>query len=207
MVSLGRILRPQRSDTTNPRRERSERREWRFYLFSHTELRFSYLPLKLPSPVRHSISCSLTLGNKGPTCLFFTRRSSNSRTQPRTCVLTSGCRAGVPGRKTTRKGPGRRWTRRAQPNGLNCASRRGARAHCAGLQDGLGAKTRLSRLVLNFLPSAPADSPLSPLALRGSLRRQGWGRRRSGRDVCAHGPDTPSRPPFFLLPPPPPITS
>lgn len=139
-----------------------------------------------------------------PVC-FFTRRSSNSRTLPRPCVLTTGCRAEVPDRKTTRKGPGRRWPRRAQPYGPVSRFPEGcACALCWSPWQGLWAKTRLSRLVLNFLPSAPADSPL---ALRGSLRRQGWGSRRSGRAVCAHWPDAPSRPPFFLPPPPPPVTS
>lgn len=139
-----------------------------------------------------------------PVC-FFTRRSSNSRTQLRPCVLTTGCRAEVPDRKTTRKGPGRRWPRTAQPYGPVSRLPEGcACTLCWSPWQGLGAKTRLSRLVLNFLPSAP---PESPLALRGSLRRQGWGSRRSGRAVCAHGPDAPSRPSFFLPPPPPPVTS
>lgn len=110
----------------------------------------------------------------------------------------------------TERGPsrrriGRRWPRRVQSYGSALRLPEGcACALCWSPRRGLGAKTRLSRLVLNFPPSAPADSPL---ALLGSLRRQAWGSRRCSRAVCAHRPGARSLPSAFLPPPPPPPVS
>lgn len=147
------------------------------------------MPLKLPSPVRHYISCSPTLGGKGPTCLFyasFRQQPYSAETMCSYLRLQSGSArqendSEETGATVAEIGPTFGPVMRL-PEGCACAL-------CWSPWQGLGAKTRLSRLVLNFLPFAPADSPL---ALRGSLRRQGWGepevwqsclRPRTGRSL------------------------
>lgn len=83
--------------------------------------------------------------------------------------------------------------------GLRCAFPVGcACALCWSPWRGLGAKTRLSRLVLNFLPSAPADFPsrlVGLLAAAGLEESEVWQRclRRPTRRYL------PTPPPF--LPP------